>query len=1199
MAEVKNQYKVLRLYDGGAEPADDWHKISDPYGPNDIEKIKDPAGATDRNEITSIPSPFARIHLFETAFRIVTDKATDDINELDGNTIYHKLVSDSLDVAEMFFKYDFFKSKYNLGITKWDKASSINELKGSTNEQHQLLGETLDLYLRQDGDLSNFGKTQNLYFITLNHRIVGGTSPSTLFFSSGNDLSFAQLVQGNDTFFDDEYNPLYNRDISFQKYLLALFKVHPSLTNDMGLVWRYMEINMKALEKKKPTDYQELKGFKEAQGYRMQHFREEFKAWDSTETIQIFPDPQEKMIEHCKKSLIIGERTVGDFIIRSEKYKGKKPVVLQNKYGRQLNYFGGKWNPETAVPYLDEAKLDERFVPGQDVQYPYLTVSDFLEPYLIEVPYAIDNESFFIGNPDGFFRGDTVTKEPADNLYLLPIKSFFFKFFDIKDLSGFASQGRPILRMVKVGLDAVRVELLIPIKAEGEYIKFERVYKPGGTPDEKKNDGAIVKCKFSMGFLPFNENDTGEEQRVGFLDADVSFGNSVSDYRLAFMDVADSGCRPVEAKNSTIRSDESKGHGHNVTSKYFVIEKPYHLIEVTKSNGVKGLLLPKFQNRPKGNSRFTFAIDFGTTNTHVEYSVDGENPIPFDIENKKPQLITLFDRSWGLADPQLRSHLERELIPFAIGEGNKHRFPMRTATSEIKGLDHIGSTFALGDINIPFHYEKEESLKSEKIETNLKWTKFKGSDGKINANRVDKFIETLLVLIRNKVLLNGGDLNRTDIIWFYPSSMSANHINQFRRIWHASYKSYINPKGEPIDYSESEVPFYKHPPSLVKSRQYPVVSIDIGGGTTDVVLFLNDKPAFLTSFKFAGNTVFGDGYREDVSAENGFVQFFKHSVEEFLDHNKNELHSLNGVYDQLSKPGACSSSDLMAFFFSIENNQDLENKNLQFKFSEEVANHEEFNIVFLVFYGAIIYHIASLMRKLKFDMPRNICLSGNGSKIINLLDPDPKLDGIAQLSKLMFEKVYTDMSEGGPKKEEGDGAGGDSSKKEKVPYHKEGLQVVQGDKPKEVTCKGGIIKFEKEGASQKAAKAKFDRVVLLGDKTQRLINNQPIEFPSEHLKYQDITTEHKKSSLREIEKFVDTLFALNDDFNFEDNFGIATSALREYKTELLRDMQDSLARGLAKRLELSDKDKNVEESLFFYPLVASLYHLTQVIAEKN
>ena len=62
-----------------------------------------------QNEITSIPSPFARIELVKEAFgKIIpgtlNQMSVDDVKSLlSGNTIYHKMVSDTLDVAQIFF----------------------------------------------------------------------------------------------------------------------------------------------------------------------------------------------------------------------------------------------------------------------------------------------------------------------------------------------------------------------------------------------------------------------------------------------------------------------------------------------------------------------------------------------------------------------------------------------------------------------------------------------------------------------------------------------------------------------------------------------------------------------------------------------------------------------------------------------------------------------------------------------------------------------------------------------------------------------------------------------------------------------------------------------------------------------------------------------------------------------------------------
>lgn len=89
---------VFRLYEGGSQTYQGWDSNpAFPYNSAARGTIKGPDGASAKNEITSIPSPFARIDLVKTAFCEVCKSGN-----LDGNTIFHKMVSDSLDVGEIF-----------------------------------------------------------------------------------------------------------------------------------------------------------------------------------------------------------------------------------------------------------------------------------------------------------------------------------------------------------------------------------------------------------------------------------------------------------------------------------------------------------------------------------------------------------------------------------------------------------------------------------------------------------------------------------------------------------------------------------------------------------------------------------------------------------------------------------------------------------------------------------------------------------------------------------------------------------------------------------------------------------------------------------------------------------------------------------------------------------------------------------------
>ena len=68
--------KIFRLGEG-SNTYTDWNESpSFPYNSNNRKKIQDPDGATAKKEITSIPSPFARIDLVKNAVNKTIGKFT-------------------------------------------------------------------------------------------------------------------------------------------------------------------------------------------------------------------------------------------------------------------------------------------------------------------------------------------------------------------------------------------------------------------------------------------------------------------------------------------------------------------------------------------------------------------------------------------------------------------------------------------------------------------------------------------------------------------------------------------------------------------------------------------------------------------------------------------------------------------------------------------------------------------------------------------------------------------------------------------------------------------------------------------------------------------------------------------------------------------------------------------------------------------
>ena len=221
--------KVYRIYPEGDNKIEGWKsQDSNPYDETNINKIEDPNGGDSKKEITSIPSPFARIDLVKTAFSEVAKackgkKGKALREELDKQTIYHKMISDSLDVGEIFFNLEKFKDKFEILVWSPDRLKNVEN--GSMGRK--CYADALKTYWEADEETYHFKDVKNIYILNYKRGnrlcVVGATSPSTLFFSNANDLSDVRGVQfGEDKPFDDEYQPLYRRDPEYVKYLIGL-----------------------------------------------------------------------------------------------------------------------------------------------------------------------------------------------------------------------------------------------------------------------------------------------------------------------------------------------------------------------------------------------------------------------------------------------------------------------------------------------------------------------------------------------------------------------------------------------------------------------------------------------------------------------------------------------------------------------------------------------------------------------------------------------------------------------------------------------------------------------------------------------------------------------------------------------------------------------------------------------------------------
>ena len=1115
--------KVFRLHDKGADSIGGWAS-STQYNSAIINSIKDPAGATASREITSIPSPFARMDLVKEAFAFVNRVG------MEGETIHHKMVSHALDIAQIFYNYETYKEAGLIELVKWD-VNEVDMLRKSSDPQHRLLGQTFDLFMDSDSQHFNFNNMQGLYMLRYigagapdQMTIIGSTSPSSLFYTSANDHSFlnGKIIFGNHKALgNDDFVALKDRDDeNFIAWMYALKEAIPSFATLFPEVDRYLSQTFGYL----------------SHGLQMRiHAMTPSTLSTDYLPLEIQPGIPVEILGvdlGMKKPDDIGAKS--DFAINSSKVSGKRPLVLpSDKFARPWIYNTAPWKQDTEVPLLP-GEIEKRTLPAEGTRWPYLTMTDFLEDTLIQTNSKPNSEDFFDGN-----LTDNTGEEHS---FLLPIKRKYFDYFTTDDLRRDLTM---TCEKAPGGGLAVKVSLKIPVKKG--HIQFERLYITDSTMMNPKN-GTIKTKDFTIVLFPKTKffNGAQPDYVIGVLSRNDNWKPKVEC-------ITNSGNILVPALGPSDRNRDAVGNRVNTaapimpTSSY---KENFDYLELSMDH-LRGVAIPNWGG-VAGGAVYEFAVDFGTSNTHIEYKLAGNNVSkPLDIEQASRQLST-FNRD-ALEDPDYFIALCNNYLPATIGGDSDIHFPMRTLLSYKKATNWTTPTAPYITGNMPFYYGAKALPAYNELKSDLKWS---------NASNITAMVEcylgSLMHIMRNKVVMEGGDLARTKIRWFYPTSMPTATVGNIANIWTRLYQRYFGSNGmtnlEAMPESIAPYQYYQN----TFGAGVDVLTVDIGGGTSDAyIVDSNGTPSFITSFRFAANSLLGDGFVANGLATNGFVSKYRPIIENIL--SANNLNNISAILNEVVQSGI--SADYIAMLFGLKDNSDVINAKCQDKvnFIQMLQSSEGARTLVLIFYTAIIYYLATFIKAKReagasIQEPAVLAFSGNGSKLLQVLGVETKV-GIQMLetfTKAIFEKVN---GRGYP--------------------HVNFRIVIDPDKPKEATCKGGLLVNQ------------IPTIAEIQSMTDTLLGTSPKEFIT-NKKYDQLDKTDWDGLNDMIEDFTRVFFELAEEQKIQANFGtVSKTELEKYKIAFKSDVRLRTSNALT-FLQLLNTPDPIEDTLFFYPITELL-----------
>ena len=966
---------------------------------SNIEISNDALADGDSNSInkpgTSIPSLFARMLFFRTAFKGVTQI---DIPNNMSVPAYNKMVSLCLDVFELVYSHN-----PRLRFERWNIADQIRNVRNQAS--NEILSAALDKQVKQHINVPNTGRQVNdIFLIYLDNALIGGTSPYTFVYASS-DWKGLGIVRS-----------LHQRkDRKFREFIYKLnIVLKSSGINQMKAFSNYVDRCLQHTED--PDLRREMIVLDKSGTYTQAIFSAEYPDY-------YYDDERGRTIVEVSSTPRLGlpARAVKGFdsemfINSSIIDKGdaiQTPLFLHNgsEHSNLKYYDDVKWSSNTDVPNVASDNHDtmKREMPDCTAyQHSWLSEADFLESDLMVLPYNINKEKYLcISYPTGEIS------------YLLPLRPMFFKYFKASDVN----------RLLQVNFNdkSCNITLSVPVtnldKSSRNNIIVRKSYNLQHNVKAWNKDGLSV----NLGIFPFyripansdiaglanmqnsytvmqniNEGYDDEKQRI-FSDSELNF-YSVGNIT------------PIDLSDSPVTT------GDSVKSRFYHVDQVFDYIRMTwkaesSSDICSGTLVPRFGDVKNGKIKRYYSIDFGTTNTHIAYAdsseVEAHSFSSADILANVEYLNTINAKSLNLScGRENAAFLNKEARQFFPQfNDDSYNFPIRTVTIENNNLAPSSKLFSGAAIGMNF---SKEFMVSSVYHTNIKWEMENTNPSIEISKRIQLFFEEVMWMVRNHWLV--ADTEKTNlpvIIITYPQAMTQRHalIQKWRDAYNAVFGSGANENIKEM--VESLAPCYK----LISDDGLTidgVMNVDIGGGTTDIQYYrmcaegaANIVTSKYTSVLFAGDDLWGVGFenvKKIKTNSNNFTtsaqQALKETVINVVSKNNNAANKRIGDISQNFPAKEFINLLLRDVHKNFTNWLSMNQNNVCRK-------------TMFLHYAAIIYYIGMWIRDDRHikQIPATINFTGMGSKYVRNLFATDELattdENLTEFTKRILKSVVS------------------------------------------------------------------------------------------------------------------------------------------------------------------------------------------------
>ena len=414
------------------------------------------------------------------------------------------------------------------------------------------------------------------------------------------------------------------------------------------------------------------------------------------------------------------------------------------------------------------------------------------------------------------------------------------------------------------------------------------------------------------------------------------------------------------------------------------------------------ILFPDAQEVQETSNQWSVGIDFGTTNSCVYFKENKENPKELIFKNR---INTPYDPGTEEEEIEevMQAHKEfvpsREVtVPFmtilrerSYKETSVENFPFRS--NFIYYVDQV--LYAIQDLP-----DDKRPLKF-----NLKW-----DEAEQSRTKVQYFVSQVVLQAAVEAAANGVKRENLTFNFSYPEAYNADHLRAFKRITRRAVtvglgdeKFKVQEKTGFLTESISSALYF------AKGQEVPlvnnVVTIDIGGGTSDLSIWQDRNLLWRNSFRLAGKDVLINHLTNNLTLIkdiSGNDDLLLESYETLQKIRTNKTKLANGIELLVNSP---QFGEAFKNRFNIINGKEK---------GKELADLTELALSGILYYvSQVINHLLESGEfKTSADQSKalRICLGGKASTLYKIVFEDSEdQEGLSKMIEKMTNGIFTSI----------------------------------------------------------------------------------------------------------------------------------------------------------------------------------------------